>query len=190
MSCYKSRCCPVVGPAGPAGPQGVQGPAGPQGPQGPAGANAVSNYLYSYNLSAQTVNSGALINFDNNGVITSGFAHIAGTPYFSLLYGGTYEFQYNVSGRLPVSSPVGNVNIAITYSTATANNIVHGSTAFIRDRFRRPLNQYPIGEVSGQFIGTFPAGTLIGIGSFSDASLVMDNNTPFTNASLKITQLS
>ena len=82
MSCYKSRCCPVVGPAGPAGPQGVQGPAGPQGPQGPAGANAVSNYLYSYNLSAQTVNSGALINFDNNGVITSGFAHIAGTPYF------------------------------------------------------------------------------------------------------------
>jgi hypothetical protein len=98
----------ATGAAGPAGVPGATGPAGPPGATGaagaagPAGANGApgtltSVYAYVYNLGAQIVNVGNTITFSNNGVMSAGITHTAGTANVTVLTAGTYEINYTTS---------------------------------------------------------------------------------------------
>jgi hypothetical protein len=61
----------------------------------------LSQYAYVYNLAADTVLVEADVNFDTNGVLTSGITHVAGTAGITLANSGTYKVTFSLSDTEP-----------------------------------------------------------------------------------------
>lgn len=85
-----------TGAAGPSGPAGTDGSSGPSGPSGPAGTG-LAQYGYIYNLTSQVVAIEADVDFDGNGVLSSGLTHSLGTSSIVIATAGIYKVSFSVS---------------------------------------------------------------------------------------------
>jgi hypothetical protein len=88
-----------TGTNGTNGSNGTNGTNGAAGATGPAGG--LSQYAHVYNLAAQLVAIEAPVLFSDNGVMTTGITHVAGTSPITLTNSGTYEIAFAVSGVEP-----------------------------------------------------------------------------------------
>jgi hypothetical protein len=61
----------------------------------------LSQHAYVYNFAAETVLVEADVNFDTNGVLTSGITHVAGTAGITLANSGTYKVTFSLSDTEP-----------------------------------------------------------------------------------------
>jgi hypothetical protein len=86
----------ATGAPGAAGAPGSPGAAGAPGATGPAGS-LTSVYAYIYNLGSQTVLAGSSISFSNNGVMSAGITHTAGTTDITVTTAGTYEIDFTTT---------------------------------------------------------------------------------------------
>lgn len=75
------------GPKGDTGAQGPKGDTGPQGPKGDTGAAATNENAMLYNTAAQSVKSGAALNFAANQIHSAGSISLSGTTGLSLTAG-------------------------------------------------------------------------------------------------------
>jgi BclA C-terminal domain/Collagen triple helix repeat (20 copies) len=92
----------AIGAAGPTGPTGATGAVGPAGATGPAGpAGGLAEYAYVYNLDGESVAIEAAINFDANGVMTTGITHAPGNAGIQVVNAGDYKVSFSVSGTEP-----------------------------------------------------------------------------------------
>ena len=55
-------------------------------------------YAYIYNTAAETVNGNAPVTFAENGALSSGITHTAGSETVTLTEAGTYDVRYTVTG--------------------------------------------------------------------------------------------
>lgn len=76
-----------TGPQGPAGPQGPKGDTGAQGPKGDTGTAATNENAMLYNTAAQSVKSGAALNFAANQIHSAGSISLSGTTGLTLTAG-------------------------------------------------------------------------------------------------------
>ena len=115
-SCKKGRRGPrgiegktgATGATGDPGPEGRRGPRGPMGYPGNAGVTGatgppgyISEYAYIFKLDEQIVVHEEDIIFTNNGPITSGITHVAGSSEITFNTAGIYEIDYTVFSRNP-----------------------------------------------------------------------------------------
>ncbi|MGL4344715.1 MAG: hypothetical protein ACRCTE_05935 [Cellulosilyticaceae bacterium] len=94
----------VTGWTGPTGATGLTGPTGSTGATGwtgPTGPSGLTAYAYIYNIGAQTVAIESDVTFSNNGIITGGIAHVAGSPSIQIGTAGNYAVWFYVSGLEP-----------------------------------------------------------------------------------------
>jgi hypothetical protein len=179
----------ATGPPGPQGTTGVAGPTGPAGSTGPVGAtgptgsNGLSQYAYVYNDVAQTVAVEADINFNSNGVMTSGITHLAGIPGdagIALLNAGDYKVTFSVSGT-ELSQMALYVNTVGPSIATLVPGTVYGAGA-------------GTDQNTGQMIVTFAAGDVLTVRNHSSAAAVglttpIGGTQATTNASVIVEKL-
>jgi hypothetical protein len=153
---------------------GQAGATGPVGATGPAGSNGLSQYAYIYNLAGETVPLEAAVNFDSNGVMSSGITHALGSSGITLVSSGTYDVTFTVSGTAPNQ-------IALFVNEAAVPGSIYGSGAGTQQN-------------TGQTIIDVAAGAVLTVRNFtSSAALALA--TPIggtqasTNASVTIEKL-
>jgi Collagen triple helix repeat (20 copies) len=88
----------ATGATGATGSKGATGAAGAPGATGPA---VVPQYAYIYNLASQTVSEYGDMVFSNNGDMTSGITHEAGTSDIDVSVAGEYEVTFSLSALEP-----------------------------------------------------------------------------------------
>jgi hypothetical protein len=182
----------AAGTAGPAGADGASGPAGAKGdsgdtgPQGSTGADGATgatgadgssgfgDYLYVYNLTAQTIAVEAPIPFDTNGAMSDGFTHAPGTANIEVVNAGVYKVTFSVSGTEPSQ-------MALFRNGAPVPGSIYGSGAGTQ-------------ETTGQAIVTLGAGDMLTVVNHTSAAAVgLASNIGGTqanvNASVSIEQV-
>jgi Collagen triple helix repeat (20 copies) len=163
----------VLGPTGPTGATGATGATGPTGATGATGT-AITEYLYTYNVSAQSVAAAAAITFDTNGPVAGSIAHTAGSATIILNNAGTYSFEFIVSGTAANQFTIfvnGVANTSTTYGTTAGSLTV------------------------GQAIITVPATTSITLVNFTSTTspvvlTTLGGSQPGVNASMLIERLA
>jgi BclA C-terminal domain len=167
---------------GTTGAGGVTGPAGSTGATGATGSAAsqgLSQYAYVYNDAAQTVAIEADVNFNKNGVLTSGITHAAGTPGaagIALVNAGDYKVTFSVSGSEPSQMALFVNGITVVPGT------VYGSGAGTQQN-------------TGQTIVTLAAGDVLTVRNHSSAAAVtlaepIGGTQATVNASVAIEKLN
>ena len=177
------------GSTGPAGAKGDTGNTGPQGSTGAAGATGATGatgaagadgsggfgeYLYVYNLTAQTIAVEAPIPFDTNGAMSAGFTHAPGSANIAVVNAGVYKVSFSVSGTEPSQ-------MALFRNGAPVPGSIYGSGAGTQ-------------ETGGQVIVTLGAGDMLTVVNHSSAAAVgLASNIGGTqqnvNASVSIEQV-
>jgi hypothetical protein len=154
----------AVGLQGPDGPQGLVGASGvtgqtgatgPAGASGPAGTNGLAEYAYVYNVGPETVEAGADISFDTNGVsaLTPGITHTPGTSQITLLNAGIYKVAFSVSTVEPSQ-------MALFVNGSLVPGTVYGSGAGTQQN-------------NGQAIVGVAAGGILTVRSYTSAAAVI-----------------
>ena len=136
----------ATGPAGADGADGATGPAGADGSDGatgPAGADGTSvvpEYAYIYNEGAQTVPVEDTVEFDTNGLSTSGISHAPGDNAIVVYNPGIYKVTYIVTA-------VEANQFAVFVNGALAPGAVLGAGGGARQNTGQMLLQFLAGDV-------------------------------------------
>jgi len=112
----------------------------------------VSGYAYITNSAAQVVSVGADVTFDNSSVLTSDFAHAAGSSTITINAAGTFALWFSVSGVEPNQFAVAQNGVAIASSR-------YGSGAGTQ-------------QTTGMTIVTLAAGDVLSLRNSSSAAAV------------------
>lgn len=171
----------AIGATGPAGPAGAAGPAGPAGANGaigatgPAGPSASAEYAHVYSTFPQMVPMEAAIEFEYNGVITSGLTHTPGTSLIGISVAGDYEIFWVVSGVEPNQ-------FALFQNGTAVNGAIFGSGAGTQQNI-------------GQAVVTIASGDILSLRNHTSSSAVTlqtlaGGTQTNVNASLMIRKLN
>ncbi|WP_333563872.1 collagen-like protein, partial [Bacillus cereus group sp. BY9-3LC] len=126
----------ATGSTGTTGATGSTGPTGPTGSTGPTGAASVglTNYLYVFDTTNQTIAVGSSVTFNTNGPITgTALSHITGTGNIIINTLGTYvaEFQLQASRENQFSFALNGTPIpGGRFGTGSPHTINQGTAAF------------------------------------------------------------
>jgi Collagen triple helix repeat (20 copies) len=85
------------GATGAAGSTGAAGAIGPAGAAGAAGTAGTPEYAYVYNLLSETIVSHGDVVFSDNGDMSAGIVHLAGTAGIVVNVAGEYEVTFTVT---------------------------------------------------------------------------------------------
>jgi BclA C-terminal domain/Collagen triple helix repeat (20 copies) len=169
----------TTGSTGNPGTNGTNGTNGSNGTNGAAGATGpaggLSQYAHIYNFAAQVVAIEAPVLFSNNGVITAGITHVAGTSQITLTNSGTYEIAFVVSVVEPCE-------FAVFVNGAAAASSIFGSGAGTQQN-------------NGHVILVLSAGDIVSLHNHSSAAAVTlqtlaGGTQTNVNASILIRKLS
>ncbi|PES20658.1 flagellar hook-length control protein FliK, partial [Bacillus cereus] len=125
-----------TGSIGPTGFTGSTGPTGSTGSTGPTGAASVglTNYLYVFDTTNQSIAVGSSVTFNTNGPITgTALSHITGTGNIIINTLGTYvaEFQLQASRENQFSLQLNGTPISGgRFGTGSPHTINQGTAAF------------------------------------------------------------
>ncbi|PGR78529.1 collagen-like triple helix repeat-containing protein [Bacillus cereus] len=125
-----------TGSTGPTGSTGSTGPTGSTGSTGPTGAASVglTNYLYVFDTTNQSIAVGSSVTFNTNGPITgTALSHITGTGNIIINTLGTYvaEFQLQASRENQFSLQLNGTPISGgRFGTGSPHTINQGTAAF------------------------------------------------------------
>jgi hypothetical protein len=114
--------------------------------------NGLAEYAYVYNLGAGVVAIEADVNFDSNGVMTSGITHALNSAGIVLANAGDYKITFSVSGVEPNQ-------MALFVNGAPVAGGVYGSGAGTQ-------------QTTGQVIITVTAGAVLTVRNHSSAAAV------------------
>ncbi|PDY20782.1 collagen-like triple helix repeat-containing protein [Bacillus cereus] len=126
----------ATGSTGPTGFTGSTGPTGSTGSTGPTGAASVglTNYLYVFDTTNQSIAVGSSVTFNTNGPITgTALSHITGTGNIIINTLGTYvaEFQLQASRENQFSLQLNGTPISGgRFGTGSPHTINQGTAAF------------------------------------------------------------
>jgi len=162
------------GDTGDTGSQGSTGDTGATGPTGPAGSGGFGEYLYVYNLTAQTIAIEDPIPFDSNGAMSDGFTHAPGAANIEVVNAGVYKVSFSVSGTEPSQ-------MAVFRNGTPIPGSIYGSGAGTQ-------------ETTGQVIVSLEAGDMLSVVNHSSAAAVglasvIGGTQANVNASISIEQV-
>jgi hypothetical protein len=174
----------ATGVTGPTGDTGAPGATGATGPTGPTG-NGASEYAYIYKLGSIVALPGQGIQFDTNGVMSSGITHTTNSFIIQVNVAGLYRIEYSVS---PNTSPNGQIAYPVALFVNT-NTEVNGSrysagVAFIN-------SGTVLTQGTGRVLVNLSAGDTLQLVNVGSNTLTFQSATPnVVNASILVQQLN